>query len=360
MSLEEAPSPPGLLSQSATLVFVALLVFTLVLAVVSIPAGFYAVFSGTLSKTFTYSSLVLTYLWVGPLPAILPFEVPLGGVFGVLMVVYSAMLILAASQGPRPWTAMRTALREGAGSLFDNRLLLTITSIGFLIFTTTWVAYATEAAGAPIGNPFSKVDPLNELTSLSFAPLREEVGFRVLLIGVVALILCLGRPGKDKMRALWRPSVAYEGLAVGGATTVIIWIALAFSSITFGACHVVCGGGGWDWGKIPEAVWGGVILGYLYVRFGLHIAVLAHWGIDYFAGVYAFFGQAAFGINWNSATTEFFGQYLVDIDMLFLFGLASFLVVLYVGITGLARRRARKLAFDLIHKTPPEGVPLEG
>ena len=243
--------------------------------------------------------------------------------------------------------------------MFESPFLLILLSIGFSVFTTAWVTYLTEAAGAPVGNPFANVDPLFEFTSLTFAPLREEVGFRLLLIGMVALVLSMGRPLRQAAKALWRPSAAYEGMAVGGLTAAIIWVALAFSSITFGVCHVTCGGGGWDWGKIPEAVWGGVVLGYLYVRFGFHVAVLTHWGVDYLTSAYAFFGQAAYGIGWNSSTNEFFGQYLVDFDMLFLFGLASFLLVAYVGIKRLARRRARALASDLVHKAPAEGVQVQ-
>lgn len=338
-----------------------LLVFTLVLVALSIPAGLYAEFSGRLSSHFSYVYPALTFLWIGPLPTVLPFGVPLGGVFAVISAVYVIMFVFAATQRTRPLDAIRNSFRTGVGSLLESPLLLTLISIGFLVFTTSWVTIATEAAGAPIGNPFSNVDPLFELTSVVISPLREEVGFRVLLVGVVALILSIGRPRKRALKALWRPSAAYEGLAVGGAISIIVWAAMILSSITFGVCHVSCvgGGGGWDWGKLPEAIYGGVVLGYLYVRFGLHVAVLAHWGIDYFVSAFAFFGQAAYGIAWDSATAEFFGQYVIDFDLLYLFGLVSFLLVIYVGLTKWATKRQKGRESDLVLKGPAGGGTVE-
>jgi len=151
----------------------------------------------------------------------------------------------------------------------------------------------------------------------------------------VALILSMGRPWKQALGALWRPSKALEGLAIGSGAAAIIWVATAFSAVTFGACHVICGGT-WDIGKILETTYAGVVLGYLYIRYGFHVAVLTHWGVDFAGSAFAFFGQAAYGISWDSSSSEFFGQYLVDTDMLLLFGLASFIFVMYLVVTKLA------------------------
>lgn len=86
----------------------------------------------------------------------------------------------------------------------------------------------------------------------------------------------------------------------------------------------------------------------LYVKYGFHVAVLVHWGVDYFGSVYSFFGQAAYGIPWSSGTQEYIGQYLVDIDMLLLFGLASFLVVTYLVVRKVIfwRRQPQTVEFD--------------
>jgi hypothetical protein len=254
------------------------------------------------------------------------------------------MLVYALYQKNSPLGAVAASFREGFGPLFSSPFLVVLISIAFLNFTAAIIDQVVATAGVPVGNVSGDALPL--LIGFTTSPLIEEIGFRVLLVGVVAAILCMGRSSRIALKALWRPSFAIEGLAVGSGASIIVWAAMGFSAVTFGACHVVCGNS-WQIGKLPEATYGGVVLGYLYVRYGLHVAVLAHWGVDYFGSIYAFFGQAAYGIPWNSNTSEFIGQYLVDWDMLILFGLASFLVVLYVGLKKTLEKRTELQTVEL-------------
>ena len=318
--------------------FVALLMFTILLVAFSFPAGIYSVFSGKLSQNVTYSTAIRPYFWVGPAVAFAPFVVSSGALFAVFTAVYILFFLYGVLQKEHLWRAMGAAFKNGFDALMSSPFVVIIVSIGFLNFTSSEIDRVVSATGTPIGGPTG--DPLVLLLGFTYAPLVEEIGFRVLLIGIVAFILSFGQPWRTALSALWRPSKAMEGIAVGSGASVIIWAATGFSAVTFGACHVVCGSGTWDAGKLPEAIYGGFVLGYLYVRYGLHVAVLAHWGVDFFGSVYAFFGQAAYGIPWDSATKEFTGQYLVDQDMLVLFGLASFLVVVYLGMKKLARWRS--------------------
>ena len=138
------------------------------------------------------------------------------------------------------------------------------------------------------------------------------------------------------LKTLWRPSAAYERIDNNTAALVVIWAAGAFSAATFGACHIVCGGSGWDVGKLPEAVYGGVVLAYLYIKYGFHVAVLAHWGIDYLPSVFAFYGQGLSGISWTSNPGLL--QQVVMGDLLGVFGAGCLLAVAYIGATKLSNR----------------------
>jgi hypothetical protein len=357
VTAEERPTGAGPFSRSATSIVVILLSFTVVLVVLSFPAGLYAVFHGGLSTQYGYGSLVTTYLWLGPVPEAIPIMVPIGALFGVLTLVYAAMFLYGFSQELRPLAAMREALTTGVGALMKSPFIVILVSIGFISFTAVVVSVVSQAVAGPVGNPFATADPLVELGSLTFAPLREEVGFRLVLVGVVAFVLSIGRPFREALKSLWRPSAAYEGLVVGGATSIIIWLAMGASAATFGVCHVTCGGGsGWNWSKLPEATWGGLVLGYVYVKYGLHVAVLTHWGVDYLGSVYSFFGQAAYRIPVNS-NAEFVGQYVVDLDMILLFGIASTILVIYLGLRRLEERRRKDTG--LVDKGPPPGVGLQ-
>ncbi len=321
--------------------FLLLLMITAYLVILSFPAGVYTVFFTHLSNETSARSLGSPILFLGPVLVVLPFSVSLGGIFLAMTGVYIAMFVLALSQGKGAVSAIRSALQGGVGEYFTNRALLTLISIGFLIYTAAIIDSFVSAAGSPVGDPFTQVDPLQVLLGFTLAPLREEFGFRVLLIGLVVSIVSLGLPDKVSLKALWRPSAAYEGVDNNTAMIAVVWIAGAASSGIFGACHVgipgLCGGGGWNIGKFPEAAYGGVVLGYLYIKYGFHVAVLAHWGVDYLSSVFAFFGQGAYGIPWLS-NPGYSPQQLVAVDIFGLFGLASLLVVLYVGAVRLFKR----------------------
>jgi hypothetical protein len=311
-------------------VFLILLLYTTALVAASIPAGTYAFFSGSLSGKYNYASLFHPYFWVGPVVVALSDRVSAGGEFAFLTGIYLVFLAYGVSQKARPWNAIRKSLREGIGAVSSSPFFVMVISIGFLVFTASILDGLITGVGVPIGSISG--DPLGVFLGFTISPLVEEVGFRVAIIGTVALILSIGRPWRNALGALWRPSKAVDGLAVGSGASIIIWAVTGVSSLTFGACHVACGGAGWYIGKLPEAAYGGLVLGYLYVRYGFHVAVIAHWGVDYFGSAFAFFGQAVYGIPWNSGAGEYFAQYLVDTDLLFLFGLASFLLVAYLGI----------------------------
>jgi hypothetical protein len=335
-------------------VFLGLAFLTLALIVGSFPAGVYAVFHGGLSDQLGYGSYVSTFIFIGPVAAVLPFAVPIGGVFVVLMAVYAGMFAYGATQQKRPLQAVREAFARGVGGLMESPFFVILVAIGFIGFTGTLITAASVSVLGSVGNPFANYDPLLELGTLTLAPLREEFGFRVVLIGIFAVVLSIGRSPREALRALWRPSAVFEGAAAGGAAGVVIWAATVGSAVTFGVCHVNCGGaGGWSWAKLPDAIWGGLVLGYLYVRYGFHVAVLAHWGVDYLGGVYAFFGQSAFGIPINAAN-EYVGQTLVDYDLTLLFGVASFVLVVYLA---LKRYVANGAAGGLIDKRPGAGPP---
>ncbi len=324
---------------------------TAALVILSFPLGVYTVFFTHLSNS-TATTAGYPFLWVGPVAVVLPIPVTFGAAFLAVVAVYAGMFVLAAYQGKSLPSAIVSGLKNGYQDFLSNRALLTLVSIGFLVFTAAVIDEIVTAAGPPIGNPFTGGDDLLTFLQLTLAPLREEFGFRVLIIGVATAVVTLPRPEiaarktiESVLRTLWRPSVAYESLDSGSNTLVlvVIWAAGALSAVTFGACHVACGGGGWQLGKLPEAVYGGVVLAYLYIRYGFHVAVLAHWGIDYLPSVFAFFGQGAYGIPWDSSP-GYVLQQIVSSDLFGIFGLASVLMILHVAYTKRWGRRRESVA----------------
>ncbi len=64
-----------------------------------------------------------------------------------------------------------------------------------------------------------------------------------------------------------------------------IYVAIILSAILFGLAHVLLGAG-WGPGKILSAAVAGLGLAGLYYLYGLPAAILLHWSIDYFLGLF--------------------------------------------------------------------------
>jgi hypothetical protein len=326
----EETGTSGFFVQAIFLVFGLALVFTIALVGLSVPAGIYAFFFTHISPnpSYTWTFVGRPYLWIGPVVVFLPFGVSIGVSFLVLMVVYLLLIAYAARQSIPPLRAVVLSLRSGFASFFRSPLLVAVISTGFLIFTASLIDRVVSGTAPPS-------DPLFELWGLSVAPIVEEFGFRVVMIGLVAAFISLGRPWKEVGRALWRPSSVYEGRQGDLNLKIVFALLLVVAAISFGVAHILAG---WTPGKFFEAAYGGVVLGYLYVRYGFHVAVLTHWGVDYFGNAFAFLGQGLYGIPWDSNTEEYILQRVVDFDMLSFFGVMAALVVLYLGIIALVRR----------------------
>lgn len=310
-------------------VFAVLVVLTLALVLLALPAGIYTCFFTQLSGNFSAGSQVLgLYLFVGPAAVLLPVETSLGSVFVTLTVIYAAMLLLAALQGRGLFSSFRAAYKDGFSVFFSNTLLVTMVAIGFFVFTVVLLDTAETSSGIPIGSLSG--DPFRLFNELAIAPLREELGFRVLIIGVLALVACVGLPLKTAARALWRPSVISEVRGRDAATTGLLVAGLVISAVTFGLVHVLSNIG-WEIGKLPAATYGGFVLGYLYIKYGFHVAVLTHWGLDFLSSVFYYLGQGAPTNSWAS-NAGYFLDGVLSLDLVSMFGLACFLLVGYVGL----------------------------
>jgi len=337
LNFETGESRLSTANKAMSTVFVVLLLATAVLVIVSFPLGLYTVFLTSLSSRFNASSVVTgIFIFIGPLVTSIPIPGSMGGVFVALSVIYAGMFALAARQGRSLLSSVRGAFTEGFGSLFSNVFFLTLVAIGFLGFTIFLIDSVETSGGIPVGGLSG--DAMQLLMSLTVAPLREEFGFRLLIVGSVALLLSIGKPPSTALRALWRPSVVIEGEVNTSFSTAVLGAAAVVSSVIFGLVHITSGAG-WQLGKLPEAAFAGLVLSYLYIKYGFHVAVLTHWGIDYLDSIYAFFGQGVSGIPWTSDNGYILQQF-VALDTVALFGVMSFLGVCYLGLKAWTGRRS--------------------
>ena len=119
---------------------------------------------------------------------------------------------------------------------------------------------------------------------VSLAPITEEIGFRVFLIGIPLVAFYSHKTSiKHFFKGLWSPS---DNLHIYESRRAIILIIIV--AIFFGLAHIISGEP-WSGGKFAQASASGIILGWLYFRYGLISAILVHWATNYFVFSYVNF-----------------------------------------------------------------------
>jgi membrane protease YdiL (CAAX protease family) len=299
---------------------------TVVLVIASFAAGVYTALFTQLTPGLGANSQFMLFVWLGPFPVSLPFSLPEWFIVLFTLAIYGLLLSYSAVSGERPLSALADSFKNGPSQLMKSDLFVALVSMGFFVYTVTAVDTIISATGASIGAPTG--NDIELFVSSLTSPLTEEVGFRMCVIGAVALIMAIGGSRREALASLWRPSRVYENEEVRTGKVLMLGIALLGSSFLFGVAHL---GSGWNLGKLPEAVYGGLVLGYLYIRFGLYVSVLAHWGLDFLGNVFAYFGQGVYGIP-ASSSPGFVLQQVVYYDLLAGIGLFSFVLVTYLGL----------------------------
>jgi hypothetical protein len=342
---------------------------TIVMLVLSIPYGVYAVFYTQLSNS---TPIITPSSNIGFFPvyiALLELELPLTPSFGVLFLGLTAffvlMFVIASVQGGGFIRALVASAREGPAALFRNPLTGMIVILGASLLATVGLQYAQSSVGVQTGGLSG--DPFLLLMDFTIAPLIEEVGYRLILIGVpLAVLLLATRPSAKKLlRTLWRPSAAWEeertsdpGYVSPPTETLkhFAYFLIVLSSIIFGLAHYLSGAG-WDIGKVSEAALDGVALAYLYVRYGLHASILYHWAVDYATNAFAFYGQGVYGIPWTNNSSY---SLLPTIQVLFLVGLPGILLLMDMFLRRLSKPRMDSTSGPVAPNpvvAPPEAPP---
>ena len=199
-------------------------------------------------------------------------------VFSVLLLIFGLLLITLPFQGRDPISAAR------GGSALDNALIGTLVLSGGTFAFMIALSFLLEMGGVEIGG-LTYEDKALEYIEVTYASLREEIGFRLTFVGFFALLsysLVSRRipSPKEVLIGLFRPtSLPIEG-NLRKTYLLSLWGFVLFSSILFGFAHLFSPTG-WGVGKAITASLAGVLLGYLYVRYGLFSSIISHWSFNY-------------------------------------------------------------------------------
>ena len=181
--------------------------------------------------------------------------------------------------------------------------------LSILILISAIINFIQESFGIVTIPPLGG-NSLIQFFYVSFAPLLEEFIFRIILIGIPLFVLYSGRASiRYFVKCLWSPS----SLNILNSKKAILLI--IFVGILFGFAHIAFSDS-WSDGKFAQATVGGIILGWVYLRYGIVVSLLIHWATNYFIFAYAHFISQ---INYVPLEIAFTNPLMSSLEWIFLF-----------------------------------------
>lgn len=253
--------------------------------ILSFPVGLYVMYNSEIGKDINYQYPIDGLdLFFGGIGYKVPISFEMGDAF---IIVWTVFLILFSISYFGPEDSLLKTLSNLMSkywrNLKGNALANMMAWFSILILSSVIIEWIQQSFGIKIEPPASD-NNLIRFFQLSTSPLTEEVGFRVFLIGIPLFLIYSHVPSwKIFFKSLWRPAKYLHIESYKKSMALIITIGLFF-----GVAHIISGTP-WSPGKISQATVAGIIIGWVYVRYGFAPAVLIHWATNYFLFSYLFF-----------------------------------------------------------------------
>lgn len=258
-------------------------------------------------------------------------DIELGDAFLIIWSLY-AILFAVAMLGPKAgfMKTISSVLAQGVMNVRSNYMVAVTKWFSITILISAVITLVQEGFGISTVPPPTEND-LIQFFHVSLSPLLEEFGFRIVLIGLPLFAFYGRKPSvRHFFRFLWSP-----GSNMHGSRKALPMIVMA--GVLFGFAHIMSGEP-WSEGKFAQASASGIILGWVYFRFGFAAALLIHWATNYFIFSYVnFLAQ----VNYTTVGAAFSHPLATTMEVLFLISGVLSLTVLVGGHYG--SRREHKL-----------------
>jgi hypothetical protein len=236
-------------------------------------------------------------------------DVSVGDAFVILWVFYLAIFVIA-TLGPKSGflKTLSPIISFGKYDTRSNYMIGVTKWFSILVLISALINFVQEGFGVKIIPPNTDND-LIQFFYVSLAPLMEEFVFRIILIGIPLFALYSNKSSvKHFIRCLWNPALL-DIHDVKKAVFLIIFV-----GILFGFSHIAFVDS-WSGGKFAQAAASGIILGWVYLRYGFVASLLIHWATNYFVFSYASFLSQ---INAISVQDAFSHSLMSSLEILFL------------------------------------------
>jgi len=309
--------------QALGIPFTALLSVIFGLLLISFPIGIFVVFESEIGGDINYEyPLTHLDLFDGTEMYQAPIDVSIGDVFVILWTFYAVIFVIALL-GPKHGflKSLSSIISFGKYDDKSNYLIGVTTWFSILILISVLINFIQEGFGIVTIPPPTDND-LIQFFYVSLAPLVEEFGFHLILIGVPLFAIYSHKSSiKYFIKCLWNPGT----LDIHDYKKAIFLI--VFVGIVFGFAHIAIGES-WSEGKFAQAAASGIILGWVYLRHGFVASLLIHWATNYFVFAYANFISQ---LNFISIEAAFSHSLMSSLELLFLITGALSISILIVS-----------------------------
>ncbi|MDH3311976.1 MAG: CPBP family glutamic-type intramembrane protease [Nitrosopumilus sp.] len=293
------------------------------LLLVSFPIGIYIVFESEIGGDINYE-YPLTYLALFKNTELyqVSFDVSIGDVFVIFWIFYVVLFTIAIF-GPKHGflKSLSPIISFGKFNTTSNYMIEITKWFSILILISALINFIQEAFGIVTIPPLDDND-LIQFFYVSLAPLIEEFGFRLILVGIPLFAMYSHKSTlKYFIKCLWIPS----SLHINNYKKALLLI--TFVGVFFGFAHIAFAES-WSEGKFAQAAASGVILGWVYLRYGFVASLLIHWAMNYFIFSYANFISQ---LNDIPIQESFSHSLMSSLEMLFLISGAISISILFVS-----------------------------
>ena len=270
------------------------------LMIVSFPLGAYAIFNSEIGDDIDYNFPLEKFdMFLAGINLQFPLEYEIGDIFITVWSIFIILFVISFL-GPKK-NFMKTVsdiLSNGKNSLSENYMINIIKWFSILVLISAVITIIQESFGI-VTEPPDTANDLILFLQISLAPITEEIGFRLILIGIPLFLIYSHKSSiKFFFKSLWNPYSNLHVYEKRKAIALIIGVGLFF-----GIAHVISGEP-WTDGKILQASIGGIILGWVYFRYGLAAAIILHWATNYFIYSYLFLISEINCISVQNATNH--------------------------------------------------------
>jgi len=309
--------------QALGIPFTAMLSVIFGLLLVSFPIGIFVFFESEIGGDINYE-YPITHLEVfnGTEMYQAPIDVSIGDVFVILWTFYVVIFVIAML-GPKHGflKSLLPIISFGKYDPQSNYLVSVTKWFSILILISVLINFVQEQFDIVTIPPLTDND-LIQFFYVSLAPLVEEFGFRLILIGIPLFAIYSQKSSiKYFIKCLWNPST----LDIHNSKKAIFLIVLV--GIIFGFAHIALGES-WSEGKFAQSAASGIILGWVYLRYGFVASLLIHWATNYFVFSYANFISQ---LNYISIEDAFSHSLMSSLELLFLITGALSISILFVS-----------------------------